>query len=123
MQLEIKNWHITDYNKDNLIKKINELDLSKGYVANIKIKSQSRSLEQNRRYWKLVTLLGEQLGYTPDETHDILRFKFLRNAVEIEGERLPLLQSTTKLSVEEMGAYMQQIETWAGNFGFVFEGE
>lgn len=104
----------------NLISKLSALDLNQNYIVSVRLRKTNRSTVQNSRYWKLLTELGKHLGYPPDEMHDICRFKFLRNAVEIEGERLPLLKTTTKLTTDEMATYQQQIETWAGSFGFYF---
>ena len=53
--------------------------------------------------------------------HDLCRFKFLRNAITIEGERLPLLRTTTKLTTAEMAEYQDAIERWAAGMGFIFE--
>lgn len=68
-----------------------------------------------------MTGFGKHLGYTPDEMHDICRFKFLRNAIQIEGERLPLLKTTTKLTTAEMADYQDMIERWAAGLGFIFD--
>jgi hypothetical protein len=53
--------------------------------------------------------------------HDIVRFKFMRNAIEIEGEKLPLLKSTTKLTTADMAELQDKIERWGHNLGYFFE--
>lgn len=108
-------------NRSALNAKLDALDPTVVWHVSARPKKSKRSIEQNSRYWKLVTDFGKHLGYAPDEMHDICRFKFLRNAIQIEGERLPLLKTTTKLTTAEMADYQDMIERWAAGLGFVFD--
>lgn len=112
---------LTPTNRQQLIDKILSLDVTRLWNVTVVERKKKRSSEQNKRYWKLLTEFGKHLGYTPDEMHDICRFKFLRNAIEIEGERLPLLATTTKLTSAEMVEYQDMIERWGHGMGFVFD--
>lgn len=112
---------LTAHNRAVLNANLDALDPTVIWHIEIRPKKSKRSIEQNSRYWKLITDLGKHLGYTPDEMHDICRFKFLRNAIQIEGERLPLLKTTTKLTTAEMADYQDMIERWAAQLGFVFD--
>ena len=114
------NFSVSSNNVANLCNKLSALDFSKKYIVTVRERKTNRSSIQNSRYWKLLTELGNFLGYTPDEMHDICKFKFLRNAIEIDGERLPLLKSTTKLTTDEMAKYQNDIELWANQMGFIF---
>jgi len=109
-------------NKANLYKQIDSLDTTIKHSVEIKPYKSKRSHEQNARYWALVTGLGKHIGYTADETHDILRFKFLRNAIEVNGESLPLLRTTTKLTTAEFTDYMDAVERFGHEIGYFFEG-
>ena len=104
-----------------LVEKLQKLDPTRRWKVEVKQWKAKRSHEQNARYWKLLTELGKHLGYTQEELHDICRFKFLRNAIEIEGERLPLLKTTTKLNTKDMAEYQDAIERWASTLGFIFD--
>lgn len=117
----MKPFHLTPSNRAYLIEKINKLDPTKVWEVTVRERKSKRSLEQNSRYWSLLTDLGRHLGYEAEELHDALRFKFLRQRVEIGDEALPLMKSTTKLSVEEMNEYMEAIERWAATLGWVWE--
>lgn len=69
----------------------------------------TRSDRQNRYYWAVVVeLLASELGYTKDEMHEALKWKFLR----IERD-LPTVKSTSKLNTKEMEEYHAQIRMWA----------
>ena len=120
----ITNFTISKHNLDNFIERVRGLFTDSEnvlYLANIIERKSKRSNDQNSRYWKLLTELGRHIGYTSDEMHDILRFKFLRSKIEIEGEPLPLLKSTTKLTMAEMAEYQNNIERWGNDMGFYFE--
>jgi len=119
----INNYTISKDNLEHFISKVRELfdGENQFYLAHIIERKSKRSIDQNSRYWKLLTELGRKLGYSSDEMHDLMRFKFLRSKIEIEGEAMPLLKSTTKLNVAEMAAYQQDIEIWGHTLGFYFE--
>lgn len=75
----------------------------------IKAKGRSRSLRQNQYYWGVVIkLISEYTGYSPDEAHDAMRWKFL----SIPGD-LPSVKSTAKLSTVEMEEYLERIRQWS----------
>lgn len=90
---------------------------------------ERRTDRQNRFYWPAVVQpfgdflreQGEQ--YTDEMAHDLLKFKFLRQTVadvatgEVIGERV---RSTTELSVDEFGQYLEQcIAYLADTFGIM----
>jgi hypothetical protein len=108
-------------NQAGLINKLQSLDPTVKHEITIRVWKSKRSGEQNSRYWALLTGLGKHIGYEADEMHDIVRFKFMRNAIEIEGEKLPLLKSTTKLTTADMAELQDKIERWGHNLGYFFE--
>ena len=108
-------------NKKQFIQKVDELDPTMRWQATIVEYKSKRSDIQNNRYWALMTEFGNFLGYSKDDLHDICRYKFLRNFIEIEGEQLPLLKTTTKLTTAEMANFQNEIERWGHEMGFYFE--
>jgi len=80
----------------------------------------SRSQKQNSLYWEWVSVIGGQLGYTKDETHTILRDKFLGyNEVTTKLSVIKELRSTTKLKVGEFKDYLEQIDIFVSEWGIV----
>ena len=74
-------------------------------------KRKERSLEQNAYYWGvIIKILSEEIGYTKDEMHEALRYKFLRYE-NVNG--LPTFLSTTQLSTVEWECYMEEVRRWA----------
>lgn len=81
----------------------------------------SRSTKQNRLYWEWINVIGTETGYTKDETHMLLRDKFLgyNEVTTKKGETIKELKSTTKLKVGEMKDYLEQIDIFASEYGIV----
>jgi len=69
----------------------------------------TRSNEQNKYYWgAVVRVLGDELGYMPEEIHEALKFKFLRK----EG-KLETVRSTTSLTTTEFEMFLEKVRIWA----------
>jgi len=80
-------------------------------VLGNKTNATVRSEQQNRYYWGVVVdLLAVNTGYTPDEMHEALKFKFLR----VRREKLPdTVRSTARLTKDEFCEYIEGIQRWA----------
>lgn len=88
----------------------------------------SRSLEQNARYWSLLTEISEQLWpdgkqYEPEIYHEYFKGRFLGKVQVNFGENddaafVP--KSTTKLAVKDFGDFMTQVEAWGVEHGVKF---
>ena len=62
---------------------------------------KSRTLFQNNYYWKVVVrVFGDELGYTREEMHEVLKKEFK-------------VESTTKLDRDEFRDYLDRIIRWA----------
>ncbi len=81
--------------------------------AVIQKRKKKRTNPQNKMYWSVyIPLLADHLGYTPNEAHDALRYKFLR-----KGEELPTARSTTDLGTNEFIDYLREVESLANSLG------
>lgn len=120
----IKPFNLTQTNLPVLVGKLQDLltfEPDKNWQILIKERADSRSIEQNARLWELYTSIGNYLGYTAEETHQLLGYKFLLIEKYVGREKITLIRSTTKLSVKDMGEYMEKIEAWATNLGWSWE--
>jgi hypothetical protein len=71
-----------------------------------------RSNQQNKFYWSVVLeILANHFGYEPEEMHEALKFKFLKQ----HEESLVTVKSTTKLRTLEFADYIDKIMRWAAN--------
>jgi hypothetical protein len=91
----------------------------KSVVVTVKQERATRSSQANRYYWGVVVpLIAEHLGYTNDEMHEALKYKFLRTEAECAASDLPKIRSSAALSTKEFGEYVDSVVTWAGaDFG------
>ena len=107
--------------KDNKDKQslINYLkELGSDYIVEVKKQRNNRSNMQNSYYWKcIVQVLAEELGYFPNEIHDILRAKFLNEweMLEINNKKIGInkIGSTATLNTKGFEVYAEQIRIWA----------
>ena len=114
-----KPFNITKSNLPVLFQKLNDLVEVKGnWQVLIKERNSDRSVEQNARLWELYSSVGNYLGYTAEEMHDLMGYKFLLIEKNIGREKVTKVQSTTKLSVKDMGEYQEKIQAWASNLGW-----
>lgn len=80
----------------------------------------TRSTQANAYYWSaVIEPIADHTGYTPDETHEILKVMFLPKDVAIRTgngtvvAEFVLGGSTTKLSIGEFFDYVERIRQWA----------
>lgn len=118
----MKTWNLTKQNLPNLIKKLNELDYTKRWKVVFYEQSEKRSNEQNERLWGyLYPSIASHLGYSINDFHKICKGKFLRTEIVVDDEIIPVVKSTTKLNVKEFTEYMENIEQWAAEEGWLVE--
>lgn len=77
-----------------------------------------RSLPENRYYFGVVVkIISDELGYTREEVHEILKQKFLSEVIFLKTKesvkeiRIP--RSTTNLKTVEFEEYLSSIRQWA----------
>lgn len=107
-------------NRPYLHDRIDRLDPTRLWVITAREFKAKRSNQQNARYWAFLTAYGEYLGYTRDEMHDICKYKFLREVVEVNGEEVIKLKSTPKTTTKEFAEYCEMCEMWAAQNGFLW---
>ncbi len=90
-------------------------------IIEIKQDKDSRSTKQNRLYWEWVSVISSELGYTKDETHMLLRDKFLgyNEVTPKKGDTIRELRSTTKLKVGEFKDYLEEIDMFVAQYGII----
>ena len=75
-----------------------------------------RSTPQNSYLWGVVyEVIARHTGYTGDQVHDLMRYKFLR----VEDGRTPgmyTITSTAVLTKDEFSEYVDQIKQFAAEF-------
>lgn len=114
-----KPFNISKSNLPVLFQKLNDLVEEEGnWQVLIKARDSDRTLEQNARLWQLYTSVGNYLGYTAEEVHELMGYKFLLIEKNIGREKITKVLSTTKLEIKHMAEYQEKIEAWASNLGW-----
>lgn len=90
------------------------------YRITIEEMKPKRSLEQNARYWALLTEISKQapahmggVWHSPEVWHEYCASRFLGMEAGPWGHGVP--KSTAKLGVGKFSEYMTEIEIWAGD--------
>ncbi len=87
----------------------------KEVVINIERKKNKRTTSQNAYYWgTVVDILSQHTGYEKEEIHEILKYRFLGFKKKTIGkEKVPVINSSTKLSTIDFITYIDNIQRWA----------
>jgi len=109
---------VIKFNKDkqSLINYLKEL--GNDYIVEVKKQKNNRSNMQNNYYWAcIVQPLANEIGYFPDEMHDILKVKFASQweSIDINDKQvgLQVINSTATMNTKEFEIYANQIRVWA----------
>lgn len=82
----------------------------------IKVRTNNRTTEQNSLYWKWINIMSEETGFTKEEMHELIKYKFLkRTSINNNGVEEVKLKSTTSLTVKEFTKLMDDILYWSNN--------
>ena len=110
-----------DKDKQTLINYLKEL--GNDYLVDVKKQRNTRSNMQNNYYWScIVQVLSNELGYFPDEMHDILKMKFtaewethsiIDDGVDYKTEGFFAMKSTARMDSKAFEIYADQIRMWA----------
>ena len=105
-----------DKDKQTLINYLKEL--GNDYLVEVKKQRNTRSNMQNNYYWScIVQTLSNELGYFPDEIHDLLKVKFSSewNSIEVNDRTIGVqtVKSTARMNTKDFEVYADQIRIWA----------
>ena len=108
------------------IRAIQAIPLDQVYECDLKPWKATRSSEQNRRYWSILTEISEQLRpegkqYSPETWHEYAKARFIgKDVVIVDGEPFLIAKTSTKLKVAEFSDFMAQVEAWGVEHGVKF---
>ena len=91
--------------------------------------NSKRSIEQNRRLWKIYSKLADEAWvngrrYSAETWHEYCKGMFLGFELKAmpDGTEVKTPISTTTLNTAEMTDYQSRLQAWAaGNFGLIWE--
>jgi hypothetical protein len=79
--------------------------------------TSNRTSPQNRYYWGVViSILCEHTGFTNEEMHEVLKYKFLRReSITKDEKHFERSASTAELDTIEFIKYISDIVVWASS--------
>ena len=101
-----------------LIEKLSALSFEKGeiYEVSYKKKPRKRSVPQNRLYWLWIACIADETGNDREDIHRVLAGKFLPSTVvEVMGEKVRRVASTSSLDKEAFTAYLDKIAAFVAS--------
>ena len=101
--------------KAKFIDEVAKIDDDVRIVIEVREAKDVRTNSQNRLWWKWMQILGDNLGYSKTEIHDIAKYKFLLKEEMIDGEIHQSLKSTTTLTKSEFNKLTQEVFYWAND--------
>lgn len=108
---------LTKHNLSSLISKLKQLDFNKMWKIEIKEGKHNRSVDQNKYLWHLYRILGDYLGYDPEELHELLTYRYLREEKTVKNEKIIVIARTSTLNTQEFNDYVKQVKFFASEYG------
>ena len=108
---------LTKHNLNSLIQKLKQLDFTKMWKIEIKEGKHNRSVDQNKYLWHIYRILGDHLGYDPEELHELLTYRYLREEKDIRNEKVIVIARTSTLNTKEFNEYVEQVKFFANQYG------
>lgn len=121
MKLRIKHYANIDdkgklilSNPDTFKEELKKLSSKRVFVI-VDEEKPTRSNNQNKYYWSVVVgTLSNELGYTPEEMHEVLKAKFSpKDIKQIGAEQVAIPKSTTRQKTDEFETYLENIRRFA----------
>ncbi len=112
---KIKNGKIIWDNQAEMINFVSTISDDTYVTVDIRINEDPRTNRQNKLWWAWMKIIGRELGYTKNEIHDILKYKFLLREEIIEGETQQYVKSTSTLTKKEFNKLTSDVHFWAND--------
>tara|TARA_R100001377_G_scaffold80241_1_gene58995 strand:- start:2647 stop:3030 length:384 start_codon:yes stop_codon:yes gene_type:complete len=115
-----KHYVSNDVVRGDLVNLINNLDLKKKWIIEIKRQTKKRSTGQNSWLWACHKVVAEDTGNSVDDIHEIVKKELLpKKYVEFDGEEIEINGSTTGLTSNQWSEFMTEYSAWAAQYGIM----
>lgn len=112
---KIKQGKLILNNKDKFHLDLKQFE-GKEIVIKVEERSPHRSKEQNSLWWKWMELIGLEVGYTKEETHQLMKYRFLkRDIINEEGIEETIIKGTSTLTHKEFTSLMNDVHFFANS--------
>ena len=103
---------INEQVRQNCIREISEMPLE---CFQVDIKEIKRSNAQNRFYWRILQIIGKELGYKTDDLHEAMKRQFIgtEQGKDLFGNLYIKPKSSAKLKKAEFTEYLNKVMAFA----------
>ena len=109
---KIKNLKIDFLDEERFVESLLKLE-GKDIIFTLKENKDYRTNSQNKLWWKYMQIMGDELGYSKDEFHDICKLKFLKRERYEDGIKVEYLKSMAQLTKKEFKKLVDDVIIWA----------
>lgn len=85
-------------------------------ICKIEFDTKQRTLPQNKLYWNILKILSDHWAEDRESLHHKFRHEFLREDMDVLGEKFYRVKSTTELDTVTFGRYLRDIAFFAQEF-------
>jgi hypothetical protein len=104
---------ITEQDRQNFIRRIQEFPIGKTYVAEFKVYRKLRSLKQNRLLHLWLKYIRIETGNEEEAIHLFFKERFLQwTTKDVFGEQVSLIPSTKNLDTKQFTEYLECIRVF-----------
>ena len=90
------------------------LAIDKPWQVEIRPYKKNRSVAQNRLFWKYIGIVGDELGYDPQDCKEVICQKLLGTECKVVmGETITVIKGTSKLNTKEFANFIEAIIRFA----------
>lgn len=120
---KIKNLKIDFLDEQRFVEDLLKLE-GKDIIFTLTENKDFRTNQQNKLWWKYMQIIGDHVGYSKDEIHDICKLKFLKRERVEDGIKVEYLKSTAQLTKKEFKQLVDEVIIWAAKtFGISLPNE
>lgn len=102
----------------SVAERIRGLDTRRPWELCLKPYRRLRTLNQNRRYWKLLQIASQETGNDAEDLHEFFKGKYLEPVTVSMGNEARIVpSSTTRLKTDEFSEYVNRVESFLAGEG------
>lgn len=100
--------------RKNAIEHLQSIDIYKPIEVFIRPYKKNRTTSQNSLMWTYYAVIGDFMGMTSEELHELMKVRVLGiDEKTVNGELIRTPKSTTKLGTKEMAEFLTAVEMLA----------
>lgn len=106
----------SNFDKQKVIDYIKDLPEGKSYTADVKLRREKRTIDQNSLLWLWVNCISDETGNEKNALHEYFKAEFLGfTEIVVFGKIQKHINSTTGLDTKQFTHYLEKIKIFAAS--------